>query len=305
MISLLRNLLPNREDRLVFGAIVVIAANAGGAWTCIGDVTTTMLWIGNQVTVTGPMKGLLIPSLISLIVTLLAQTPFIHGTVAGPKRSDEEDLEHEVELEGGREKGGRGHSGALGLSPDLAFAKDDIAIRRPEPRGKQGAESPASVHEDADEGTTPRGHYAPVAAAPEVGPLRTPTLASWPGPPRTPSTGRTLAGLPAEEKAQLEAHGRLVLAVGIGALLFVPILKAHEKQGRHNLRMPHALSRIDITSILFFLGILLASVKSTVPSGFSSNFFWYMKRIAPVALVGYLAGFAWFIVQMKIPGWVA
>jgi Na+/H+ antiporter NhaD/arsenite permease-like protein len=51
MVSLLRKLIPNDEDRRLFGAMVVVAANAGGVWTPIGDVTTTMLWINNQLSI--------------------------------------------------------------------------------------------------------------------------------------------------------------------------------------------------------------------------------------------------------------
>ena len=50
MVSLTRKLLGRRDDRLLFVSMIVIAANAGGAWSAIGDVTTTMLWIGGQIT---------------------------------------------------------------------------------------------------------------------------------------------------------------------------------------------------------------------------------------------------------------
>ncbi len=50
MVSLLRKLIPSHKERLIFAGLVVIAANAGGAWSPIGDVTTTMLWIGHQIT---------------------------------------------------------------------------------------------------------------------------------------------------------------------------------------------------------------------------------------------------------------
>ncbi|EKE08701.1 MAG: hypothetical protein ACD_17C00039G0001, partial [uncultured bacterium] len=50
MISLLRKLVPDPKERWMLGAMVVIAANAGGAWTPIGDVTTTMLWINGNIT---------------------------------------------------------------------------------------------------------------------------------------------------------------------------------------------------------------------------------------------------------------
>src|SRR4026207_8709 len=50
MVSLLRKLIPSHKDRLLFAGLVVISANAGGAWSPIGDVSTTMLWLGGQVT---------------------------------------------------------------------------------------------------------------------------------------------------------------------------------------------------------------------------------------------------------------
>lgn len=71
MVSLLRKLVKEAEDRKLLGAMVVIAANAGGAWTPIGDVTTTMLWINGNISTLGVMKSLFIPSLISLFVALL------------------------------------------------------------------------------------------------------------------------------------------------------------------------------------------------------------------------------------------
>jgi len=76
MVSLMKKLLDKRDDRLFFAGIIVIAANAGGAWTPIGDVTTTMLWIGGQITAINIMKELFIPSMINLLVPL-AVTAFI------------------------------------------------------------------------------------------------------------------------------------------------------------------------------------------------------------------------------------
>ncbi|KAK9286386.1 hypothetical protein L1049_014781 [Liquidambar formosana] len=70
MVSLLRKLVPPSEYRKFLGAVVVIAANAGGAWTPIGDVTTTMLWIHGQISTLQTMKGLFVPSVVSLAVPL-------------------------------------------------------------------------------------------------------------------------------------------------------------------------------------------------------------------------------------------
>ena len=60
MVSLMKKLLEKRDDRLFFAGIIIIAANAGGAWSPIGDVTTTMLWIGGQITAIEIMKGVFI-----------------------------------------------------------------------------------------------------------------------------------------------------------------------------------------------------------------------------------------------------
>jgi Na+/H+ antiporter NhaD/arsenite permease-like protein len=68
MVSLCAKLLNNREDRLWFAGIIVVAANAGGAWSPLGDVTTTMLWIGGQITALSIIKQLFLPSLAVVIV---------------------------------------------------------------------------------------------------------------------------------------------------------------------------------------------------------------------------------------------
>ncbi|EPS71624.1 hypothetical protein M569_03129, partial [Genlisea aurea] len=70
MVSLLRKLVPPSEYRKLLGGVVVIAANAGGTWTPIGDVTTTMLWIQGHISTFLTMKDLIIPSAISLAVPL-------------------------------------------------------------------------------------------------------------------------------------------------------------------------------------------------------------------------------------------
>jgi len=70
MVSLMKRLLDVREDRLLMAGIIVIAANAGGAWTPIGDVTTTMLWIGGQVTTLAIMQGVFLASIVNLLVPL-------------------------------------------------------------------------------------------------------------------------------------------------------------------------------------------------------------------------------------------
>lgn len=68
LVTLLRKLVPKRDYRVWFAALIVIAANAGGAWSPIGDVTTTMLWINNKVTAPGLAEHLIIPALVCFII---------------------------------------------------------------------------------------------------------------------------------------------------------------------------------------------------------------------------------------------
>jgi Na+/H+ antiporter NhaD/arsenite permease-like protein len=71
MTSLCSKLLRKKEDRLWFAGMIVIAANAGGVWSPLGDVTTTMLWIGGQITAFNIMKALILPSLIVCFIPVL------------------------------------------------------------------------------------------------------------------------------------------------------------------------------------------------------------------------------------------
>lgn len=90
MISLMRKLLAKHEDRLFFAGIIVIAANAGGAWSPIGDVTTTMLWIGGQITALSIIESALLPSLVCMLVPLAMTAWSLRGqNVVAPSLGDD------------------------------------------------------------------------------------------------------------------------------------------------------------------------------------------------------------------------
>jgi Na+/H+ antiporter NhaD/arsenite permease-like protein len=85
MMSLVSKILTEKEDRLWFAGMIVIAANAGGAWSPIGDVTTTMLWIGGQVTAINITKSLILPSLLVSLIPLLIVAWKMKGRHIAPK----------------------------------------------------------------------------------------------------------------------------------------------------------------------------------------------------------------------------
>ena len=95
MISLVRKLIPNKQMRLFFAGMIIIAANAGGAWSPIGDVTTTMLWIGGQISAVGIIKATFLPSIVCMLVPLV----YLNFTLKGDLGTAEEEIgsaDHQV-----------------------------------------------------------------------------------------------------------------------------------------------------------------------------------------------------------------
>ncbi|MBN8682373.1 MAG: sodium:proton antiporter NhaD [Chitinophagales bacterium] len=91
MVSLIRKIISDREDRLLFAGLIVIAANAGGAWSPMGDVTTTMLWIKGQISAINIIKMLIVPSLVCLLVPMLVLHVQMKGEIARPPLPDADD----------------------------------------------------------------------------------------------------------------------------------------------------------------------------------------------------------------------
>jgi len=83
LVTLLRKLIPNKNDRLWYAGMIVVAANAGGAWSPIGDVTTTMLWIGKRVSALALVTKLIIPSIICMVIPTFIATllPAFKGSI--------------------------------------------------------------------------------------------------------------------------------------------------------------------------------------------------------------------------------
>lgn len=81
MVSLLRKIISDKNDRWLFLGLVIIAANSGGAWSPIGDVTTTMLWIGGQITSVNIITKLIVPSAICLLIPLVIASLRLKGNI--------------------------------------------------------------------------------------------------------------------------------------------------------------------------------------------------------------------------------
>jgi len=100
MVSLARKLIYDKEKRLFFAGMIIIAANAGGAWSPIGDVTTTMLWIGGQISSLTIIKTLLAPSIVCLLVPLIYLTFKMKGRLKD--EPDSQETGDEIYVKGGK-----------------------------------------------------------------------------------------------------------------------------------------------------------------------------------------------------------
>ena len=90
IITVLRKLLTQKENRWIFASVVVVSANAGGAWSPIGDVTTIMLWIGSQLTAGNIIGSILLPSLVNVIVATFLFSFLTKGQTIRPVLPDDE-----------------------------------------------------------------------------------------------------------------------------------------------------------------------------------------------------------------------
>ena len=91
LITILQKVISARDTRLWFAGLIIVAANAGGAWSPIGDVTTTMLWIKGQITAAGIIKVLIIPSIFTLLAPLAILSFRMKGNVTRPVRVESAD----------------------------------------------------------------------------------------------------------------------------------------------------------------------------------------------------------------------
>lgn len=217
MVSLLKKLLDKRDDRLFFAGMIVIAANAGGAWSPIGDVTTTMLWIGGQITPANIITGVFLPSVVNLLLPLIVVIYMMRGKVV--------------------------------ISPPIQEQANDLTTN---------------------------------------------------------------------------AERNVVFFLGIGVLILVPLFKAithlppfmgilfglgilwlvadlmhkdKDQDQKDQLTITHALSRIDTSSIIFFIGILLAVAVLEHTSVLSNLAMWLDQTVGRLDIIVTLIGFASAVVD--------
>lgn len=312
LITILRKIVKEKEDRLWFAGLIVIAANAGGAWSPIGDVTTTMLWIGKKVTTMNLIKFLFIPSLLCMVVPALiaSRLPAFKGNIETIESEGDERIDEYSKI-----------MLYLGLSAIVFVPIFKTVTHLPPYVGmmlslavvaifaeiySNARFSLTTVDVDSDEAS----HYSPVHKA--LSGIELPSILFFLG------ILMAVAGLESlgvlfnfanDMNATVPMLGTEPLIAGYSVSDLVVMLMGVASAVIDN--VPLVAASIGMFSdpidsplwhfIAYAAGtggsmLIIGSAAGVVAMGMEKiNFFWYMKKIAWLALIGFLAGSACFM----------
>lgn len=302
IVSLLRKMILDQEQRLLLVGLTIIAANAGGAWSPIGDVTTTMLWMNNQITTFGIMKSLFLPSMICLLVAIL----YVGKNLKNQKLqiSTLENEEIGVNINESKLVFYIGIGALLfvpifktitGLPPYMAilfglsviWIYTEIIHKNKDEENKEILSINAALTKiDAPSILFFLGILLSVAALQSAGILM--HLAKW-------------------IESVIDSENIIVIFIGLLSAIIdnVPLVAA--VQGMYDLdTYPQGHFFWNLLAYTCGTGgsiLIIGSAAGVAAMGLEKiEFFWYVKRISLMALLGYFAGIAFYYLQASIFG---
>jgi len=313
LITILRKLLNSSEDRIWFAGLIVVCANAGGAWSPIGDVTTTMLWMGNKVTAIKLMEYLFLPSLICMIIpTLIASfmKPF-KGTFELPTEEGEVNSKASLMLYLGL--------GMIVFVPifktifDLppyigmmlslgvvALFAETISVRQFKMAYVGVVKKDKKA--DCDEETVEGHHESPTFRA--LTKIEMPSILFFLGILMTVAALESLGMVfNFGQSVQNSIHDDVfVLLLGAGSAVIdnVPLVAA--SMGMFNDPIDdHIWQFIAYSAGTGGSMLIIGSAAGVVAMGMERiSFFWYLKNISLLALIGYLAGAGFYLLERAL-----
>ncbi len=301
MVALMKRLLKDHDKRLFFAGIIVIAANAGGAWTPIGDVTTTMLWIGGQITTGNIMKGLWISSTLNLLVPLILASFYLKGGKVVPPDQVENGVSNTSQFE--KNLMFFMGMGALIFVPvfkavthlppylGILFALGVLwlvgnILHRNKPAEEKDHLTLTKALKRIDMASVVFfiGILLAVATLSANGML--PALAQW-------------------LDAKLGNQSLIVILIGLSSAVIDNIPLVAASMGMYPLAQFPSDSFIwEFMAYCAGTGgsiLIIGSAAGVAAMGLEKiEFFWYARRIGPIALIGYFAGVAAYIIQYKL-----
>ncbi|MDO8283617.1 MAG: sodium:proton antiporter NhaD [Rhodoferax sp.] len=302
MISLMRKLLAKHDDRLFFAGIIVISANSGGAWSPIGDVTTTMLWIGGQVTSLAIVKGVILPSLVSMLVPLAIVAHVLRGQrVVAPAREQTTEKQNTTVFE-------RNLMFFLGLSILVAVPVFKTVTDLPPFMGILFGLGILwvvgdLVHRNMDEGTR-----QPLTLVHAMSRIDMASLVFFIGILLSVATlehTHILTALAQWLDKTIGHQSVIVMLIGVASAIVdnVPLVAA--AMGMYSLAQ-YPPDHFFWEFLAYCAGtggsiLIIGSAAGVAAMGLEKiHFFWYVKKISGLALVGYLAGAGVYLIQHQI-----
>lgn len=302
LITILQKVIPDREVRIWFAGLIIVAANAGGAWSPIGDVTTTMLWIGKKVTTGYLIQYLLIPSLVCVVVPVYIASllPAFKGDL--PQHTEQDEEADTVHSYGSTML-------YLGLSAIVFVPVFKTLTHLPPYVGmmfslavvatfaeifsatKINISSIDDAHDDA-------AHHSPVHKS--LSRIELPSILFFLGILLAVAALESLGILFSfadQLNTTIPNTDIVIMLLGIGSAVIdnVPLVAA--SMGMFSQPMDHPLWHF----IAFSAGtggsmLIIGSAAGVVAMGMEKiDFFWYLKKIAWLAFIGFVAGSLAFI----------
>ncbi len=301
MISLLRKLIGNEKDRLFFAGIVVVAANAGGAWTPIGDVTTTMLWIGGQITTFGIIAKLVVPSLMCIVIPLIFLSFKLKGSVQRPVS------EQKLNTKPISEK----HQSIVFFSGVLALVFVPVfksVTHLPPYMGILIGLGVLWVITEVIHGKKAEEDKRGLSVVHALSMIDTPTILFFLGILMSITALESIGSL--SQLAQwmtVTLHSDNIIVVSIGLLSSiidnVPLVAA--TQGMYSLNQ-YPTDHYFWEFLAYCAGtggsvLIIGSAAGVAAMGLEKiSFFWYLKKVSLLALLGYFAGAITYILQHQL-----
>ena len=302
MISLMKKLLDNHDDRLFFAGMIVVAANAGGAWTPIGDVTTTMLWIGGQITTLAIMKGVFIASMINLLVPLVVVSWMLKGReVVSPPQAEGSGLLQTTSFE-------RNLMFCLGLGTLVAVPIFKAVTHLPPFLGILFGLgilwlTGELIHRNKEDDA--KDHLTLVHALHKIDMTSIVFFIGILLAVASLEHTHILTNLAAWLNSTVGREDVIVTIIGLASAVVdnVPLVAA--SMGMYSLaQYPTDSFLWEFMAYAAGTGgsiLIIGSAAGVAAMGLEKiHFFWYAKRIAPLALIGYLGGIAAYIAQYRL-----
>lgn len=301
MVSLLRKIIADPEDRMLFAGMVVIAANAGGAWSPMGDVTTTMLWTGGQISAGNIIRMLILPSAVCLLLPSLAIHFRLKGNVVTPVVTPEVNKIPSTPQE-------RKWVFGIGVAVLLFVPVFKTVTHLPPFMGVLLGLGVMWLATEVIHGGKDQVDRSPLSVVHALRKIDTPSILFFLG---------ILVAISALESAHLlvelatwldHSVGNITaIGISIGFLSAivdnVPLVAA--AQGMYTLEQyPHDHFFWEFLAYCAGTGgsaLIIGSAAGVAAMGMENiSFFWYLKRITPLAVLGYLGGALVYVVMQAL-----